>query len=297
MGSLDLAELADSWQTHLEAERKAPATVRLYLMGVRGFLRWCDQQGRPAALDRATVGAYVAGLLKAGAEPATARARHLAVRRFADWLVAEGELDDNPLAGLKPPKVDTKVVPVLDDSQLRALIRACEGKSLHDRRDEAIVRLLAETGLRAGECIALTMADVNVRGGLLVVRMGKGGKGRVVPFGPQTGRALDRYLRMRKQHRLADLKPLWLGESGQGFGYDALRRTLGRRAKAAGIPGFHPHRLRHTAASRWLAKGGSEGGLMAVAGWSRREMLDRYTQVTRSERAAAEARILDLGDF
>jgi integrase/recombinase XerD len=36
---------------------------------------------------------------------------------------------------------------------------------------------------------------------------------------------------------------------------------------------------------------------MSIAGWERREMLDRYTQVTKSERAAAEARLLDLGDF
>ena len=90
---------------------------------------------------------------------------------------------------------------------------------------------------------------------------------------------------------------MWLGEGGQGFHYDGLRRALGRRAKAAGSPGFNPHRVRHTAASRWLARGGSEQGLMAVAGWERREMLDRYTQHTKAERAAAEARLLDLGDF
>jgi integrase/recombinase XerD len=129
-----------------------------------------------------------------------------------------------------------------------------------DRRDEALVRLLAETGLRAGEAVALTVADVNVRGGMLVVRKSKTGRGRIVPFSPQTGRALDRYLRLRKQHRLADTPPLWLGEGGQGFHYDGLRRALGRRAKAAGIPGFNPHRLRHTAASRWLAWAGASRG-------------------------------------
>ena len=54
--------------------------------------------------------------------------------------------------------------------------------------------------------------------------------------------------------------------------------------------------LRHTAAHRWLAAGGTEGGLMAVAGWSSREMLDRYARATAAERAAAEARNLNLGD-
>jgi integrase/recombinase XerD len=118
-----------------------------------------------------------------------------------------------------------------------------------------------------------------------------------VPFGPQTARALDRSLRLRRQHRLADTPALWLGDRGRGFGYDALHFTLGRRAEVAGIRGFHPHVLRHTAAHRWLAAGGSEGGLMAVAGWARRDMLDRDAAATASERAAAEAKSLNLGDL
>jgi integrase/recombinase XerD len=294
---LDLADLLESWQTHLEAERKSVNTVRLYVAGVRGFLAWCDAQGRPATLDRATVNAYIAGLLKAGAEPATAKARQLALRLFAGWLVDEGELETDPLVGLKPPKLDQKLVPVLDDSQLRALIRACEGKGLADRRDEALVRLLLETGIRAGECIALTLADVDVRGGLVLVRRGKGGRGRVVAFGPATARSLDRYLRLRRQHPRADSAALWLGEGGHGFTYDGLHRALGRRARAAGITRFWPHMLRHTMASRWLAKGGSEGGLLAMAGWTHRQMLERYAAATRSERAAEEARRLRLGDL
>jgi len=111
----------------------------------------------------------------------------------------------------------------------------------------------------------------------------------VVPFGPQTSRALDRYLRARRGHRLAGTPALWLGDRGKAFSYDALHKTLGERARTAGIEGFRPHRLRHTAAHRWLAAGGSEGGLMAVAGWTRPDMLLRYTRAQASARAAAEA--------
>lgn len=54
---------------------------------------------------------------------------------------------------------------------------------------------------------------------------------------------------------------------------------------------------RHTFASRWLGAGGSEGGLMAAAGWSSREMVDRYSRATASERAMEESRRLGLGDL
>jgi integrase len=128
------------------------------------------------------------------------------------------------------------------------------------------------------------------------VRRGKGGKGRVVPFGPDASLALDRYLRLRRSHRLATTESLWLGDRGKRFCYDALHKSLKERATAAGVHGSHPHRLRHTAGHRWLA-GGSESGLMAVAGWTRPDMLMRYTSAQASVRAAEEARKLNLGEL
>jgi integrase/recombinase XerD len=293
----DLADLLGSWLVHLAAERRSPATLRLYAAGVRAYLAWCADNAQPAVLDRNLVAAFTADLLDRGAEPATAKARHLAVRRFARWLAAEGELPADPLAGMRPPKLDAKVVPVLSDDQLRRLLRACEGRTLRDRRDEALVRLMVETGLRAGEVVDLRLDDVDVGGGTLVVRRGKGGRGRLVPFSAQTSRALDRYLRLRRGHVLADTPALWLGERSQGLHYAGLYRALAKRARAAGIKRFSPHQLRHTAAHRWLERGGSEGSLMAIAGWKHRDMLDRYAAATRAGRAVAEARGLNLGEL
>jgi integrase/recombinase XerD len=130
-----------------------------------------------------------------------------------------------------------------------------------------------------------------------VIRRGKGGRGRVVPLAVEAAAAIDRYLRARRTHRLKDDPALWLGDRGKGFTYDALHKTLGMRAQMAGVTGFHPHALRHTAAHRWLAKGGSEGGLMAVAGWTRPDMLLRYTKAQASARAAEEAQRLNLGEL
>jgi integrase/recombinase XerD len=130
-----------------------------------------------------------------------------------------------------------------------------------------------------------------------VVRKGKGGKGRIVPFGPQTAAALDRYLRVRRDHLFADTDQLWLGARSNSFAYIGLWRMLDYRAKLAGLDHLNPHRFRHTAATRWLAAGGSEGGLMAVAGWSKREMVDRYVKATASARAADEAHRLNLGNI
>ena len=115
--------------------------------------------------------------------------------------------------------------------------------------------------MRAGEVLALQVSDVKLQDGLVTVVRGKGGKGRICPFGSQTAASIDRYLRARRSHRLADTGTLWVGASGKSYGYFALNAGLKARAKAAGIHGFHPQLLRHTAATRWLRAGGSEGGL------------------------------------
>jgi integrase len=205
---------------------------------------------------------------------------------------------------VKAPKVDQPVVEPLTDDELRALIGACAAphrtglhEPLHHRRDEAIVRLMFETGVRVGEVVALEIGDLNLANGLVRVRRGKGGIGRVVQIGPAAVEALRRYLALRDRHSLAHASDLWLGERGRRFGYDGLSRAQRRRAQRAGIEGFHPHKLRHTAAHRWLAHGGSESGLMAMAGWTRTDMLVRYTKARASERSAHEARRLNLGDL
>jgi integrase/recombinase XerD len=292
------AELLLSWEVALRSERKSPHTISQYREGVRAFLRWCERTGTTPELSKPVVQAFIADLFDGGAQAATARARYMALRRFSAWLAKEGETDADALLGMSPPKLVTKITDPLSDAELRDLIKSCQGTGFADRRDEAIVRLMAETGIRAGECASLVVADVDTLHGRAVIRSGKGARDRAVPFGTQTAAVLDRYIRARRTHKLAAQPALWLPTRAAGsFGYTSLRRALAHRAALAGIDNFHPHILRHTAATRWLAAGGSEGGLMAVAGWRHRQMLDRYTAATASERAADEAKRLRLGDL
>lgn len=296
--TLDLESLLTSWELHLRAERKSPQTVKTYGDGVRAFLKWATDNGQAPTLNRDLLKAFTVALLDSGAKPATATSRHLALRRFAAWLTDEGELDANPLLGVKAPKLDQPITEPLTDAELKGMLNACRGTELRDLRDAAIIRLMFTTGARAGEVVALRLEDVHAKETppYVVIRRGKGGKGRLVPLAPEVAVALDRYIRKgRTGHLRADTGELWVGDRGKGFTYDALHKTLKYRAELAGITGFHPHKLRHTAAHRWLERGGSEGGLMAVAGWTRPDMLVRYTRARASERAAEEAQRLDLG--
>lgn len=296
MQAEDVAGLCGSWVTHLQAERKSPHTIRSYTDGVAAFTRWCERQGREPALDRATVAAFTASLLDGGAEAATALSRQRGVRHFSRWLAAEGEIGADELAGMSPPKIDAKVPPALDDTQLRALLATCGTKEFHDVRDAAIIRLMAESMVRAAELLAMTTADVDIRAGTALVRRGKGGKGRLVPFGAQTGQALDRYARARRRHPLAATPHYWLARQRRVLAYNGLYTSLRRRAEQAGFT-MYPHMLRATGAIRWREAGGSVPGLLTVAGWSSLEMAQRYVRAAESRLAVDEAHKLNLGDL
>ena len=144
-GTLPLAELAESWLRSLAGERKSGQTLRSYRAAVAAFL--ADHPGW---------------------SPATARLRYAALRQLGHWLAEEGEADTDPLAGMRPPKLDKVVVPRLSDAEVAALLRACKGPSFTDRRDEALVRLMTEGLLRSAEALALTVDDVDLRRGVAV---------------------------------------------------------------------------------------------------------------------------------
>lgn len=190
-------------------------------------------------MRRTTLQTWIAGMLATGRSPSTARIRQQAVRRYTAWLFAAGHLDAAPFQGMTSPKLHQPVVDPLTVAELRTLLRTCQpdttddhaaDRSLRHVRDEAIIRLMAETGIRLSEVIALAAGDLDLDAGLVTIRRGKGGRGRVIPVGPATAAAICSYLAVLKQQRHAGRKELWLGERAL-----ADRYRPGWRAAASGI--------------------------------------------------------------
>lgn len=292
----DLLDLAESWRISLIASNMSKATVAAYQRAVKLYLAWCADHQIPDPTDHRAIQGFIAHCLDTGTAPTTAALRHYSIKAFMIWLRDEGEIDHDPFATLKPPRLDEKVVPSLSDDEISLLLSTCRGAKFTDRRDEAMLKFMFETGVRANELCKMTLADVNLVAMTAVVVKGKGGKGRIVPFSASTATAIDRYLRARKKVAKPGCEALWISYTrGQGLGYQAMYVSLKARARQVGLDDFHPHRTRHTAATRWLSHGGSEAGLMAVAGWSSRAMLDRYTRASATERAIEESKRLNLG--
>lgn len=291
--------LAESWVTHLEAERKSPHTIRTYTAGLAAYIAWCEREGLPVDLSPKPVEKFMAALFEGGAEAATVLSRQRGVRRFSAWL-ADDTGEPDRLDRMKPPKLDDKIPPFVPPDQLAALLATCRTRAFHDLRDRAIINLMAESMVRADELLTMTTDGVSVRQRTARVERGKGGKGRITAFSAQTARDLDRYLRARTSHRLAGEPWLWLPVKRSHeprLTYGGLYTALRRRALAADPPfRLHPHMLRSTGAIGFRRKGGQVTSLMALGGWSDIAMVQRYIRAAENELAIEEARRLFDGE-
>jgi site-specific recombinase XerD len=295
--------LADSWHLALEADGYSPNTLRAYAGALRSLVGWLAEHHpelRPAELERAHVRGWLAEVRRTHSR-GTARGWFAGIRHFCRFLVAEGEATTDATEGITTPSPGEPITPVLSVAELRRLLRACEGTRFIDRRDTAIVLLLADGGLRLAELAGLQVADVDLHDRMVFV-VGKGSRRsgprhRAVPVGVRAARSLDRYLRERRRHPYADRPQLWLGARGRAsLGADGIVALLQRRAAAAGLKDVHPHTFRHSWASQFRQAGGSEGDLLVLGGWRSRQQLDRYGKATAAERATEAARRYSLGD-
>ena len=163
-------------------------------------------------------------------------------------------------------------------------------------RDRAMIIVMVDTGIRASELCALTLADYDPKVGQLVVRHGKGDKLRILPLGDRALDAVDDYLDARKRAetgkrrrpnrtpqpvQLLPSDPLFATNTGRPMERYELLNMISLAAQRAEPPvqGANCHRFRHTFAINYLRKYPNVYTLQRVLGHSTLDTVRLYLQI------------------
>jgi integrase len=207
---------------------------------------------------------------------ATINGRFQMIRRFAEWRQLTDPRTEVPPADLLPGRYRRRPPRLYREDDIPRLLNAARqlrsAKGLRGHTYETLFGLLAVTGLRSSEVVALDDGDLDHRQASLFVRRTKFGKSRLVPLHASTMEALATYQAIRDRivrHRLDDA--LFVSERGVRITQNAAEYTFARVSAQIGVrPRFRAHRLgrgyprlhdlRHRFAIRTLVNGYRAGG-------------------------------------
>jgi len=243
---------------HLEQLR--PRTLRAYRYELAAAAADPRFQCPLPELDRADLEAW---LSRAPAAASTLGRRVATFRHFFAWAVRQDLCGRNPLAERAPLRGRRALPrPIREAREQRALDAAIAAAPPPYR---LLFTLLRETGMRAGEVLALRWGDVTLDAGreALRVREPKNGLERTVILGPTATPRSVRGLRAARRawgrvpaaHELA-----FRSNRGTQVSYDALHYQWAKLCRAAGLldgagtPRYTPHQLRHTRGSELIAQ-------------------------------------------
>lgn len=185
----DMPTLIKSFDRHLRATNRSPRTRHKYVLAATQLTRFLADEGLPtnaAEVRRRAVEAYIAFLLDRF-KPGTALTRYQDLQQLFRWLVDEEEIAESPMAKMRPPTLPEVPVPVLSLEEVKGVLATCDGKAFDDLRDQAVIRMFVDTGMRRSELAYLKVDDVDFEDNVAVV-MGKGRRPRACPFGAKTAR-------------------------------------------------------------------------------------------------------------
>jgi integrase/recombinase XerD len=199
------------------------------------------------------------------------------------FLFAEGVIDSNPMQRIEKPKTRKIAMKTYSTAQVEAMLADCNIKTFIGARDNAMILLFCDCGLRVSELISLQVADVDTVERVITVTTAKCNKMRIVPYGEAAARALRQYL--TKCIEIKNQRPLFISCYGEQLLRRHVLTIVKQHGKNAGIPASQcgVHMFRRFFAVQFLRNGGDVFTLQKILGHSTLEMTRKYAEMAQTD--------------
>ena len=274
-------------------EGLAGNTLAAYRRDLTLLATWLARESGRALLDASESDLRQYALARHAGSAATSTNRRLTVfKRFFRWAVRERLRDADPTLKIDSARQPLRVPKTLSEAQVEALLAAPDVESPLGLRDRAMLELLYASGLRVSELVALKTVHVGFAEGTLHVT-GKGAKERLVPFGEEALRWLERYLRDARGAILAGKASdaVFVTARGGPMTRQMFWKLLKAHAVRAGIAvPLSPHTVRHAFATHLLNHGADLRTVQMLLGHADISTTTIYTHVARERLKQLHAR-------
>ena len=279
---LELKTIIQGFRLACQTEGKSPRTVEWYTNFLQRFLKFLQSNGLPTIIDSINkdhIRAFILYLQTEARTPhkgmplsgQTVQGYVRTLKSFFSWVMREGYLASNTMAGIPVPKASNKAINSFTAEQIAALAAACQQENGNGHRNLSMLLLMLDCGIRVSELVNIDIADVDLEAGTIWIRFGKGGKERLVPVGSVVQRVLWKYINHFRPHPVSEkITRLFLSLDGLPLTRNGVQQMLRRCGKKAGVSGVRcsPHTLRHTFAKNYLMNGGDIFSLQRILGHS-----------------------------
>ena len=289
---MKITDLILLYLQHLAILGRARLTIRAAKYGLRDFTRFLDEMNvlYLSELSSEVVSEYQQEL----AFRLTAKGTLLALRsqsqllavakNFTKYLKEEDYLLSDPGEKIRLPRKPKRLPRViLSTTEMRQLMNGPDIRSNNGFRDRIVLEVLYDTGIRRAEMAGIKTSDLDLDGGYILIRSGKGDKDRVVPLSTRVGNLIRSYL--------LSVRPSFI--QGKDHGYlipnrwgarmnsNGIWAVVKRCAIQAGIKkNISTHTFRHTCATHMMKHGAPIRHVQELLGHESLESTQIYTLVT-----------------
>lgn len=274
------------------------ATQLWYMARLKRFAVWCEddrlqlQQIKPIHVAKYLTHLQSQPHQRTGDELSSYTVHGFArsIRTFLAWCGSEPQsyIPISIAQNLVMPRLDETVIEIFEPIEIKQLFVATEQEYSPAlvARDKAILAVLIDTGIRAGELIGLTLDCVFLASpkDAYIKVTGKGRREREVPLGTTSLKHLYKYIRHYRQADTVE-QHVFLSRFREPLTNSGLNRMLYRLAKWAKIQDCHAHKFRHTYAINFLLQGGDVYVLSRLMGHSSVQVTEMYLRALKAFQA------------
>ena len=279
-----MATLLDGYENYLVNEKQASRnTITSYMRDVQQFFNYLQTLAlEPTAVDRSQIIAYTHWLTEQGKSPATVSRTLASLKCFYHYLMAQGQMEANPVRNIQVQKTEKKLPQILTGKEVELLLAQPKCIDAKGYRDKAMLELLYATGIRVTELISLNVEDVNLPG--CFIKCGSAGKSRIIPLYPAAVEALTEYIQNVRPQLIAhpEETSLFVNLSGERMSRQGFWKIVKHYQETAEIDkDITPHTLRHSFAAHLLENGADLRSIQEMLGHSDISSTHIYTQLVK----------------